>query len=44
MGVMLMDEPFGAIDSLTRQPLQDELLEIHKNLEKIIFFVTHLMY
>ncbi|MDR2747253.1 MAG: ABC transporter ATP-binding protein [Treponema sp.] len=39
--VMLMDEPFGAIDSLTRQSLQDELLEIHKKLEKTILFVTH---
>jgi osmoprotectant transport system ATP-binding protein len=39
--VMLMDEPFGAIDSLTRQILQDELLEIHQKLEKTILFVTH---
>jgi osmoprotectant transport system ATP-binding protein len=39
--VMLMDEPFGAIDSLTRQSLQDELLEIHKKLGKTILFVTH---
>jgi osmoprotectant transport system ATP-binding protein len=39
--VMLMDEPFGAIDSITRRSLQDELLEIHKKLEKTILFVTH---
>jgi osmoprotectant transport system ATP-binding protein len=39
--VMLMDEPFGAIDLITRQSLQEELLEIHKKLEKTILFVTH---
>jgi osmoprotectant transport system ATP-binding protein len=39
--VMLMDEPFGAIDSITRGILQDELLGIHKKLEKTILFVTH---
>ncbi|MDR1732910.1 MAG: ABC transporter ATP-binding protein [Synergistaceae bacterium] len=40
-GVMLMDEPFGAIDSITRKILQDELLTIHKKLGKTILFVTH---
>ncbi|MDR0719718.1 MAG: ABC transporter ATP-binding protein [Treponema sp.] len=39
--IMLMDEPFGAIDLITRQSLQEELLEIHKKLEKTILFVTH---
>jgi osmoprotectant transport system ATP-binding protein len=39
--VMLMDEPFGAIDAITRQVLQDELAAIHKKTGKTILFVTH---
>lgn len=39
--IMLMDEPFGAIDAITRQNLQDELLKIQKKLHKTILFVTH---
>jgi len=39
--IMLMDEPFGAIDAITRQNLQDELLRIQKKLNKTIVFVTH---
>jgi osmoprotectant transport system ATP-binding protein len=39
--IMLMDEPFGAIDAITRQNLQDELLKIQKKLNKTILFVTH---
>jgi NitT/TauT family transport system ATP-binding protein len=39
--IMLMDEPFGALDSLTRRNLQDELLRIWTNLKKTIVFVTH---
>lgn len=39
--VMLMDEPFGAIDAITRQNLQDELIKIQKKLHKTILFVTH---
>lgn len=39
--VMLMDEPFGAIDAITRAALQDELLEIQSRLKKTILFVTH---
>ena len=39
--IMLMDEPFGAIDSITREKLQDELLTLHKNMGKTILFVTH---
>lgn len=39
--IMLMDEPFGAIDAITRQNLQDELIRIQKKLNKTILFVTH---
>ena len=39
--VMLMDEPFGAIDPITRAKLQDEFLRILKDLRKTIVFVTH---
>jgi osmoprotectant transport system ATP-binding protein len=38
---MLMDEPFGAIDAITRIRLQDELIAIQKRLHKTILFVTH---
>ncbi|MFC4766264.1 ABC transporter ATP-binding protein [Effusibacillus consociatus] len=38
---MLMDEPFGAIDAITRTKLQDELIHIQKKLHKTILFVTH---
>jgi len=39
--IMLLDEPFGAIDSITRLKLQDELLQIHGGLKKTFLFVTH---
>ncbi|PWF25980.1 ABC transporter ATP-binding protein [Ancrocorticia populi] len=39
--VLLMDEPFGAVDPLTRQGLQDSLLEIQASLHKTIVLVTH---
>ena len=39
--VILMDEPFGAVDPITRQRLQDELLSIQRELHKTIVCVTH---
>jgi osmoprotectant transport system ATP-binding protein len=39
--VMLMDEPFGAIDPITRERLQDEFLRIQQRIKKTIVFVTH---
>jgi osmoprotectant transport system ATP-binding protein len=39
--IILMDEPFGAVDDITRRKLQDEILEIHHKLNKTVVFVTH---
>ena len=39
--VMLMDEPFGAVDPIERERLQDEFLRIHKRLGMTVLFVTH---
>jgi osmoprotectant transport system ATP-binding protein len=39
--VILMDEPFGAIDAITRTGLQDEMLHLQHRLKKTILFVTH---
>lgn len=39
--IMLMDEPFGAIDPINRETLQDEFLRIQEKLKKTIIFVTH---
>ncbi len=39
--ILLMDEPFSALDPLIRAQLQDELLELQRNLKKTIIFVSH---
>ena len=39
--VMLMDEPFGAVDPIVRERLQDQFLAIQRQLKKTIVFVTH---
>ncbi len=39
--IMLMDEPFGAIDPITRERLQNEFLRLQAELQKTIVFVTH---
>ncbi|PSQ92018.1 MAG: proline/glycine betaine ABC transporter ATP-binding protein [Proteobacteria bacterium SW_6_67_9] len=39
--ILLMDEPFGAVDPVVRQHLQDELLRLQRRLHKTIVFVTH---
>lgn len=39
--IILMDEPFGALDAMTREKLQLELLELWRERRKTVFFVTH---
>ena len=39
--VLIMDEPFGALDAQTRKTLQDELIDIWRKTKKTILFVTH---
>lgn len=39
--VLLMDEPFGAIDRVTRERLQDEFVHIQRRMRKTVVFVTH---
>ncbi len=39
--IMLMDEPFGAVDPIIRHHLQNEFLKLHKSLNKTILFITH---
>ncbi len=39
--VLLMDEPFGAIDPITRERLQDEFLRLQASMERTVVFVTH---
>lgn len=39
--ILLMDEPFGAVDEITRGSLQDEIMRIHRETKITILFVTH---
>ena len=39
--ILLMDEPFSALDPITRENLQDELIDLQRKLKKTIIFVTH---
>ncbi len=39
--ILLMDEPFGAVDEITRKLLQEEILRIYKELNVTIVFITH---
>lgn len=39
--IILMDEPFGAVDEINRKLLQEEILKIHQNLKVTIVFITH---
>ena len=39
--VLLMDEPFGALDSLTRTHMQDSLMDIHARLNNTVIMITH---
>jgi glycine betaine/proline transport system ATP-binding protein len=39
--ILLMDEPFSALDPLIRRDMQDELLELQRSLKKTIIFITH---
>ena len=39
--IVFMDEPFGALDAITRMKLQDDVLKISKDENKTIIFVTH---
>jgi nitrate/nitrite transport system ATP-binding protein len=39
--VLLLDEPFGALDALTRAHLQDSLMEIHATLGSTVLLITH---
>ena len=42
--ILLMDEPFGAVDSITRYQLQEDLKQIHKQTDCTIVFITHDMH
>lgn len=39
--IMLMDEPFGALDPITREQMQDEFIKVQQKVKKTIVFVTH---
>ena len=39
--VLLLDEPFGALDALTRAHLQDQVMEIHQRLQNTVIMITH---
>lgn len=39
--ILLMDEPFGAVDEITRKALQEEIIRIHQRLGMTVVFVTH---
>ena len=39
--VLLMDEPFGALDAQTRESMQLELIQLHEKMKKTVIFVTH---
>ena len=39
--ILLLDEPFGALDALTRAHLQDSVMEIHARLQNTIIMITH---
>ena len=39
--IVLMDEPFGALDPITREQLQNEFLELESEIQKTVVFVTH---
>jgi len=39
--ILLLDEPFGALDALTRAHLQDQMMEIHARLQNTIIMITH---
>ncbi|WHY75498.1 ABC transporter ATP-binding protein [Neobacillus sp. WH10] len=40
-GILLMDEPFSALDPISREKLQDDILELQRKINKTIIFVTH---
>jgi NitT/TauT family transport system ATP-binding protein len=39
--MLLLDEPFGALDAITRRQMQDWLLDLHRKLNRTILFITH---
>lgn len=39
--ILLMDEPFGALDEITRQVMQDEIQRLHRELKLTVVFITH---